>query len=90
MRETTKIILCSSQPTPRELLLKDWSVVDDGKIKYLTGKVYGHPDYADGDIIGTSELVRMENGYAEVSSGKRYKLEIKVAVITTSSPIIRA
>lgn len=77
-------------PTHKELLLKDWNIVEDGKIRYLTGKVYGHSKYADGDFIGTSELVKMENGYAIVASGKRYKLEIKVALITTSSPIIKA
>lgn len=90
MGETTKIVLQGFNPAPGELLLKDWNIVEDGKIKYLTGKVYGHTDYMDGDFIGTSELVRMENGYAEVSSGKRYRLEIKVAVITTSSSIIKA
>jgi len=87
MSETTKIILPHVHSQPKEILLRDWKVVSDGKIRYLMGKVYGHPSYTDGELIGTSELVKIENGYAHVDSGKVYKLEIKMASLTSSLPI---
>jgi len=56
------------------ILLTNWEVVRDGDITYLKGTVYRHPNYRDGELITTSELVKIAGKIAETSSGRKYTL----------------
>lgn len=47
------------------ILLKNWAVISNGSPysapetirSYLVGEVYGHPEYADGDRVKTSQII---------------------------------
>lgn len=57
--------------------IENWSIVShtpyaspEADVKYLSGNVYGHPRFQDGEIITTSRLIKMDipNGLAETVS----------------------
>jgi hypothetical protein len=60
------------------VMLKNWAVVSSGDnyaapetvTKYLTGNVFGHPNFEDGTQVDTSRLVELdvENGVAKTIS----------------------
>jgi hypothetical protein len=65
-------------------VLKEWSVVEKVSDPYqapelrrhgLKGKVYGHPEFFDGEPIVTSSGIRAEGRHVWTKSGTEYVLE---------------
>lgn len=64
--------------------LENWSLVIVGDVDPYTppelvklrayGKVYGHPNFKDGDYITTSSIVRVDNGHLVTHFGSEYEL----------------
>lgn len=63
--------------------LENWSVVVRDPDPYkapeaqqacLSGNVYDHPTYSDGNVITTSRIVKVEDGKVHTVSGSVYEL----------------
>jgi hypothetical protein len=46
----------------------------ENRVPYLTGCVYGHPNFADGDKVSTSEITATKGRTITTSSGRTYRL----------------
>lgn len=63
-----------------EAVLRDYEIIFDGKIKYVNGRVYGHPGHPDGTSISTSAIITREGNIIVTDSGRKYRLSPRLAI----------
>lgn len=62
--------------------LNNWAVVGNQTpyqapemvTKHLSGQVYGHPRFADGEVVTTSAIVKVDGKQVQTASGSAYIL----------------
>ena len=67
---------------PVVMRLENWSVVGNSDpyaapelaSNYLSGNVYGHPSFTDGDPVTTPPIVSVTDGVVHTASGSEYRL----------------
>lgn len=75
-RAMTKINVDETPKAKRRAYLRDWIIVQrnpyGSKWVSLSGRVYGHPKFAEGTHIDTSPILKLDipGGYAETMNTK--------------------